>query len=477
MKPSNTSPGSVLFFLLFISLFTSCKDDDNPTPAANGPESEINNWIYNTMTDVYYWTDFIPENPDRSQAPANFFYDLLYQDDQFSVIVPNYNELIKSLNGIQKEAGYEFILSKVTGSESDLVMIILYVKEGSPADDAGLKRGDLIDKVNNTAITTSNFSAIVDAVSDDHRITYRRYNPETEEYEDRPEIHLQTLELAENPHFLDTVYTINGHKIGYYVYNFFSDGEEGAQYDEQMDQIFADFKSKGVTDFVLDLRYNSGGAVASAANLASLLGRNIDSSEIFYENRWNDTYQEYWESQPNGEDILKGKFLEKPENIGDNLLSGRVYVLTGYRTASASELVINGLKPYMDVYLIGERTIGKNVGSIPIEDTENPANEYGMLPIVLKTFNSNGKSDYDDGFIPDDQMDGLQLPVPALGSLEEPLLARAVQLITGVTSRISTEGAQDRKQYTEYTVTPLSASIDTKLRTNRMIFENPFKKQ
>src|SRR5690606_23206114 len=134
------------------------------------------------------------------------------------------------------------------------------------------------------------------------------------------------VEYSENPHFLDTVYTIDGRKIGYYVYNFFSPGigDNDDRYDEQMDDIIGRFKSEGITDLILDLRYNSGGAVSSATNLASLVGQNISSDYIFYENKWNEFYQDYILKEPDGEDKLRKRFLDKSENLGDNVLTGRV---------------------------------------------------------------------------------------------------------------------------------------------------------
>lgn len=467
-KLANSFKYSFLF-LLIVGLFAACKDDDDPVQPIEDPQSTVNDWIYETMKEVYYWTDLIPENVDKEQDPMDFFESLLYSGDRFSVIVPDYQELINSLNGITREAGYEFLLSRVSGSETQVVAIILYVKNDSPAKEAGLQRGDIITEINNIGITMSNYQSLIGAISEDHTIAYRRYNKGNDTYEDQPEVALNAIELAENPNFLDTVYTVDGTKIGYFVYNFFSNGAEGKEYDEQMDQVMADFKSQGVTEMILDLRYNSGGSISSATNLASLLGKNVDSTEVFYENKWNDLYQEYWENQPDGDDILRGKFKTKIENIGNNLSSGRLYVLTGTRSASASELVINGLNPYMDVYLIGEKTVGKNVGSIAIEDTENPNNEYGMLPIVLQTFNSEGKSDYDTGFIPNDEVIDFQLPMMQLGDVEEPLLARTMELITGTTGRMSTTSIA--KEKSDYQVTPITSSIDNKLRSNRLIIE------
>lgn len=466
------------FLLLLGSFVVACQDDEAlvPNTVGTGIDStntetefaEINKWIQESMKEVYYWTDKLPTGIGLNQEPKEYFDKLLYSGDRFSVIVPDYDELINSLNGVNMEAGYEYMLTRVSGSETDVVAVILYVKHQSPAALAGLKRGDVITTINGNPMTMSNYRSLIGKISSNHSLVYKRFDTKLGDYEVQPELSLNVVELSENPHFMDTVYTINGKKIGYYVYNFFSPGSNNKEYDNQMDQVIADFKSQGVTDLVLDLRYNSGGAVSSAKNLGSLLGRGVTTSEIFYENRWNPAYQEYWESRPNGDDILRGKFQTKAANIGNNL-SGKLYVLVGTRTASASELIINGLKPYMDLYLIGEKTVGKNVGSIPIDDSDNPENSYGILPIAFQVFNSDGSSDYSNGFIPDAEIDEFEgLPMRQLGDVEEPLLATAIADITGTNARIK-KNETSRISVVE----SLGSSIDLKPRTNRLIYDLP----
>ncbi|MEZ4903896.1 MAG: S41 family peptidase [Spirosomataceae bacterium] len=132
-------------------------------------------------------------------------------------------------------------------------------------------------------------------------------------------------------------------------------------------------------------------------------------------------------------------FANQSENIGANLQ--RVYVLTSSRTASASELVINALKPFMEVVIIGDVTVGKNVGSIVIKDSKKRFAE-GIMPIVLKTFNSAGQSDYTAGFKPNVQIkEDLSQPFYAFGDLREPLLSEAFFQITG--ARTLRRGVQE----------------------------------
>src|SRR5690606_22852325 len=114
-------------------------------------------------------------------------------------------------------------------------------------------------------------------------------------------------------------------------------------------------------------------------------------------------------------------------NLGNTLTGNRLYVLTSSGTASASELIINGLKPYMDVFLIGDVTYGKNVGSIAIEDEENPENKYGLLPIVTQSFNSLDESDYSTGFTPNIPINENTERLRMLGDVNEIMLRTALE--------------------------------------------------
>ena len=228
---------------------------------------------------------------------------------------------------------------------------------------------------------------------------------------------------------MDTVYTINNQKIGYVVYHFFAPGTTGQPniYDNQMDQIFADFKSQGINHLILDLRYNSGGAVSSAVNLASLIAPGVGENDILSKVQYN--------SFLSGFDQFKNvtrKFKTKSQNLGPILSDNRVYVITSNRTASASELIINGLKPYMNVFMVGDVTVGKNVGSVALEDEDNPDNKYGILPIVFRDANKNGESDFANGFIPNiGAREITQKWLLPFGDTEEYLLKVTINRILG----------------------------------------------
>ena len=433
---------SLLFslrFIVILALFafvTACDEDDEPSNAVvNENNRHVNDWISENMDYWYLWSNELPASPDKNLNPDAFFQSLLSDDDRFSWIQENYQDLLNSLKGISKEAGFEFVLYQEEGS-SNVLAQILYIKPGSPADNAGLKRGDAITHVNGQQLNTTNYKSVLKSVSDNtFSISYKPLLIEAEKFDDVKTISISTVVYSENPNYINKIIEVNDKKIGYYVYNFFASGIDGdsVKYDLEMHNIFAGFKAKGITDLVLDLRFNSGGSEVSANNLASLIAPSPDN-KIFFRREYNTQVENEILSDPNaGESFLFSKLKAKTQNIGDQL-SGRVYILTGSRTASASELIINGLNPYMDVFLIGDVTYGKNVGSISIYDEEDSQNTWGMQPIVVKVYNSLNQSDYSNGFSPDLENKDNDLFIYPLGDTREELLSKAIEKITGIPS-------------------------------------------
>ncbi len=408
-------------------IFTACSDDDS------GPDNKyVNTWIYKNMEDYYLWNYDLPSSPSKAQAPDKFFDALLSDEDRFSWIQENYVELLNSLQGINKEAGYDFKLYRESSSNENVIAQVMYIKEGSLVETQGkdLKRGDVITHVNGERITISNYQDLLKEMSENHTIEYAR--PDGDNLVSKGTLSLNTAEFAENPNFMSKVIEAGDHKIGYYVYNFFATGPTSisTQYNDEMDNIFSEFKNEGVTDLVVDLRYNSGGAEGATINLASLIGANINNTVTFVRRQYNTGLQAALLDRFGGDYMIK-KFIPKTENVGSLLNSARVYVLTSGRTASASELLINGLKPHMEVFVIGDTTVGKNVGSITIYEDDDPKNTWGMQPIVVKSFNSANQSEYSDGFAPDIVNLDNSLDLSPIGDEDEILLSLAIDHITG----------------------------------------------
>lgn len=464
-------PGA--FFLILTTFLLSCKEEE---PIINKPQSDaanryVNEWILENMQEWYLWNDELPTGTDLNLKPEEYFAELLTVDDRFSWIQPNYEELLSSLQGVNREAGFEFVLYRENPSSEKVVAQILYVKPGTPAEAAGLNRGDMISKINGQSISTSNYESLIQSLKKDHTLTLKSVAPESQTYGAERTAALSVVDYSENPNYLYKIIEDSDRKIGYYVYNFFAAGvsEGSKQYDEEMEQIFSFFKNEGITDLVLDLRFNSGGSETSAKTLASHIGSGITSADLFFNRVYNEEVMTQIKNSPElGPDFLKSYFQDKPSNVGGQLANNRIYILTSSRTASASELIINGLDPYMDVYLIGDVTYGKNVGSISIYEQDDPDNAWGLQPIVVKVSNSAGFAEYGDGFIPDIENKDNSLFLFPLGDERENLLATAIAHIKGVTE-------PGRVSASTLPRSIIGHSLDLKRRGYNLFMENPLK--
>ena len=164
----------------------------------------------------------------------------------------------------------------------------------------------------------------------------------------------------------------------------------------------------------------------------------MQENEVFVDLVWNELYNNYWigadldlDGQPDGDESWQLRIRMPHSELNLNL--PRVYFLTTDRTASASESLMTGLYPYMDVVQIGTSTYGKCYGSFTIDDWEEPKrHNWAMQPIVIKYSNAEGFTDFQDGLPPDHEI--VEYPVEArpFGNLEDPFLALALEQITGV---------------------------------------------
>lgn len=428
------------YLIVFTLIFNSCRIKDNNKVSK---DEEINQWIYENMYYYYYWSKELPQNINYKQSPNDFFYSLLHKDDRFSWIQENYTDLLNSLSGITNESGYDYNL--LSTNDNKIIGYITYVKENTPASEK-LKRGMFFNRINGEVLEQSNYSEIIKKIKQKHKLGLINLDSNTFEYTEEGEIELDVIQkYAENPIHFYKIYTVNDKKIGYLVYNLFSRGQRSSEYEVEMNEIFKIFKDSNINEFILDLRYNGGGSVYTSQVLASLIsGRGKD--DIYCYDEFNDILTDFY-TRNYGEDYMTSYFLDEityeKETIQLNKLSNlsRIYILTSRRTASASELIINTLRPYFgpeNVKIIGGKTYGKNVGSYTIYETnerKQANNKWGMQPIVLKLSNKEHFSDYGNGFSPDiDIIEHKFLPMKELGDTEEIMLKTAINDILGKTS-------------------------------------------
>ncbi|NQU87966.1 MAG: hypothetical protein HQ541_19630, partial [Mariniphaga sp.] len=207
-----------------------------------------------------------------------------------------------------------------------------------------------------------------------------------------------------------------------------------SNYNDSLSVAFEWLNSAGIDEMVLDLRYNNGGAISSMQHLASILAplQQLNNSDIIINDEFNSILTQYYNAQGIS---MQTRFL----NISPNLNLNRIYILTGQNSASASEALIIGLDPYMEVITLGEQTHGKYTGAYVIYDTEKKHN-WAIQPIVFKYSNSVGFTDFPDGLTP--TYAGEDDLFNALGDPQEGLLAVAIEKITGTPVVVAQKSAK-----------------------------------
>jgi len=448
-----TTMKNINFFLLFAVLFiTSCKKEEVPpvvTPVTIPKATDVNKFIYNGLRDYYLWNSQIPELVDENYQntdslnlflnkytdPQELFTHLLYQPeviDKWSFLVEDAKIIDDWISGTSKTMGYDFMLRKLNGT---IYGAVRYVFSGSPAEKAGLKRGDIFITVNDQAITATNYQSLLF---------------DTEIYQlgmativnnviipGNKSASMTAIEMQENPINKDTIFTFENQKIGYLVYNGFN-----ADYDIQLNNVIKEFKDATIDQMVLDLRYNGGGSVLSSIYLASMI-YGTDETKVFARAKYNEGLEEYFLDQ-DGASALDNTFtktIEKTEftpSAAINTLNlKKIYIIVSNNTASASELLINGLRPYMNVTVIGINTYGKYTGSATIRDWDekgnvNPNHKYAMQPIIVKYANVEGVSDFVDGLTPNIIAEEDLAHLLPFGDPNETLLSIALADIKGI---------------------------------------------
>ena len=429
-------------FLLLIAistLFVSCFEDldDNIQPAS---DLDIGNFIYRGLNYFYLYKADTPELADDNfanqdelntflnsfETPESLFSFLKSPQDRFSLLVDDYNVLEDALNGVTLNNGMEFGLVYYPDGSNNVFGYVRYVLPGTDAESKNVERGMIFNSINGQQINDSNYSELIGLNS--YEIGLATFDG-TAITPNEQSIELVKQQYTENPILMAETLTIQGQKIGYLMYNAFT-----RDFDAQLNAAFAQFKADGVTDLVIDLRYNGGGSVETAIDLSSMVTGQFNN-QVFANEHWNaDRQTEYASPKLFNNEILTGEAI-------NSLNLTKAYVLTSKRSASASELVINGLNPYINMKQVGDTTTGKYQASFLLYDAPapnfsknqaNPGHSYAMLPLVFKTSNSVGFTDYADGLFPDIQLKEDYTNLGILGDVNEPLLAAALNDILAI---------------------------------------------
>lgn len=473
-------------FLLLLVALTACKKDrivDAP-PSGNETERRADS-LFLYAQQIYYWNDNLKATSYSAFNPRQYVntsdeesglnselvqivklangketivngvpkYSYIFNTDDTNPSAPTAyvpgTTLAVDLEGNGNDIGIlpGFYATNTTGTQ--YIAIVKAIYKGSPAAKAGLRRGDMILAIDGkTYGTTVGSNGIEPSVTDalynnaSVKLKFKHYN--TSDNTAR-EVTLTKANYSSNPVYKDSVYTSGAVKVGYFALARFSDWEDNAS--APVRAVFDRFTKEGISNVIVDLRYNGGGFTNTCQQIANLLAPTAANGKLMYTETYNETVSSkkatLLKNQPipnpttsvktyfdyfNQVSDFSNKFNKTGGITGIQKL---VFLVTG-STASSSELLINSLKPYVnDVKLVGETTYGKPIGFFPIN-----IGKFEVYYSLFDSKNAKGEGGYYSGFTPDQQVD--DIPTRDFGELEEPLFKYAYNYIQKGSFTLST---------------------------------------
>ncbi|HYE54545.1 MAG TPA: S41 family peptidase [Chitinophagaceae bacterium] len=404
----------VLAFAMGLVVFSACKknkggDDVTPPPPGNSQSDIIKDSALFVAKELYLWYNQIPASFNaRNYSDPNKIMEAIraYSKEpgfQDPVDVWSFAYKQADWDNVSSGAAQDYGLNVFFRVEGDLR--VRFVEKASPAGKAGIRRGWRITKVNGSSnITTGNSSFLSNAIYGGNptvNLTFQKPDGSS------VDITLNAAGYQENPVFLDTVYTVNAKKVGYLVFNSFLGDTNAIK--NKFEQVFNRFATESVTEVIVDLRYNGGGYVSLQDWLANYLVKSSANGQTMMTQAFNDKYADW-----NSSTTFNKKGSLNPDNL---------YFIVSSNTASASELLINNLRPFMNVKLVGpSKTYGKPVGYFPF-----PVGDWYVFPVSFRSTNKNGQGNYFGGMALDNQVaDGIDKD---WGDITEASLASVIKYI------------------------------------------------
>lgn len=381
--------------LLFIATFllSSCEEGGDCSTAYQ------NKFVLDQMNHNYLWYDELPSNVDFGSfsSPSQLLDFLRYDEkDRFSYITDASD--FDNLFNAGQYMGYGF--SYLT--RNDDTVWVRFVYADSPSGEAGLERGDEILSINGESVAdiiqANDWGGIFGPAEEGHPLDLVIRKADSGA--------TTTLNLSKRIVNINTVLhhsviDTGSEQIGYLVFKSFLNTSNA-----ELAQVFAEFNAASVDKLILDLRYNGGGSVAVARNLGSYLNGATPAGEVFASLKFND------KNETSNSSYF---FL----SLVHDLDLAELTVIASGETCSASEMVINGLRPFMDVNIVGSGTCGKPVGMNKFEFCGK-----ALLPVTFAAVNALGKGDYFDGLSA--QCAATDDIAYAWGDEQEPMLATAL---------------------------------------------------
>lgn len=393
----------VLYILVLLAVACTqpgYPDIDNPQQGGSANDRKIIDYIDQRLSQEYYWLDEVEEK--QSRFNRNLKWEN-YLDASLAMLTTNSDDgyinskgqrvfysYIRKSNSTTRATvagfgiGLHYTIAVIDSENQHYGFVVEKIYPDSPAEREGVLRGDVITMIGNSYINPSNyatrFNSIEQNTASSLELKLRRQSDNTTH-----DVELTKASYSETPVIYSDVIEVENQKIGYLAYTSFV-----GEYDEELLNAIREIKAQGATDLVLDLRCNSGGSVLSAVKLCSALlpidyeGRVLCHLE---RNKRNTVVQK------------QADYLV--ENSGEILRLERLYVICSDYTASASELVVMGLRGLdFPVMLIGSQTEGKNCGmDVTTRTISNTTVEFA--PITFMCFNAKGNGDWGEGIVPD----------------------------------------------------------------------------
>lgn len=422
-------PGIYLLLFILFGWIASCRKEPSIiTPRTNrlSDADSLKYLMYNIMNvsfvdggrdttfdlPSYYWYSMLPKldplNASYASADALLTQMKTYAInsstgkpyDKYSFI--DHGQVADEIQqGVAGDLGMEVTYADDVNNHAQLY--VLFADKNSPAGKAGVDRGWQITAINGD----SNISYDGSNGSNVNKVIQAVYNSNSTSFTfKKPDGSTQTSTLSKavyqiNPVLFDSVYSVGTRKVGYFVFNSFSSvfNENGATFTKQeLDRVFTKFRTASINSLIVDLRYNGGGSVGTAEYLDSLIAPASVKDREMYRYIYNDKL-----TAKASEIGLDNKVFFKG---GGSLQLDHVFFIGSRNTASASELTLNNLKPYMDVKLVGDTTYGKPVGFFTFNITDHDANGNeqplaDLYAINFETRNANNQGGYFTGLIPD----------------------------------------------------------------------------
>ena len=413
-----------LFILLTAAMVGACSSSDDSSggvPITSCSVDGQKQFVVDAMNQWYFWNDLLPASVDISQFETpddvlDYLTTFSPDDgtgqpiDRFSFITTAQAD--QQFFGEGKFEGFGFSSRFVAADDLRLTRVFV----DSPAFRAGLRRGQRILELNGRTIAEIQAAEGIGAVFDMPTLEFLMREPDNNEFTVTITQAIVTIDPVPQVQIIDAG---GGRNVGYMeLASFISTANA------EMDNVFAQFEAAGVNDVIVDMRYNGGGLVSTANLLGDLLGGDVAENLVFSRTIFNDLK------------AATNNSTEFFDRLGNSISLSRLVVIATGGTASASELVINGMGPHVEVTIVGADTFGKPVGQVGLEFCEQI-----LRPTSFQTLNADDFGDYFDG-LPVDcaAADDLNTPV---GDANDPnMIAALGYLETGACPVASLPAAQ-----------------------------------